>query len=123
MEQRLAADDAQLARVKHRGQRFEIPCERGGIGELLGQHRRRMGASLAADVAMLRQAVLDAEELELGGGFAGHDRPRDDHPAKRTGCPTTSTACAAMSTAGADYCTDRKSTRLNSSHGYISYAV
>src|SRR5687768_18281993 len=46
-----------------------------------------------------KTAELDVEQL-AGGGAAGRDRPRDGH-------------------AGAD----RKSTRLNSSHGYISYAV
>src|SRR2546422_5938540 len=36
---------------------------------------------------------------------------------------TTCEGCSCISTRWEAWCTDRKSTRLNSSHGYISYAV
>src|SRR5205809_6192363 len=46
-------------------------------------------------------------------------RPRCRRPARRRCCAASSSTARGRSTST----TDRKSTRLNSSHGYISYAV
>src|SRR2546429_7156360 len=54
----------------------------------------------------------------------GRDRsPASTKTPRTRGGPTTSSATRERGKAGPNTCRDRKSTRLNSSHGYISYAV
>ena len=76
VQQRLATDDPELAGVEHLGQRFEVAGEIREVGKLLRQQRRGMRTGMAADVAMLRQAVFDAEPRQFVGRCAGHAGPR-----------------------------------------------
>src|SRR2546429_9060477 len=62
-------------------------------------------------------SLHDALPIYVGPPPVGRARHRD---ATR---PSTRSTIAAATSMEVAYCRDRKSTRLNSSHGYISYAV
>src|SRR2546429_2108541 len=94
------------------------------------------GALVAAHVNLVSNAdVAQAEHLDLGGApileaSARRDRDRDAKHRERArhrihGCDSRLQLYAAVSVERYDVGDqkDRKSTRLNSSHGYISYAV
>src|SRR3989449_9425922 len=57
------------------------------------------------------------------GGGTGHDTSRSHQPPPPPGTPARLTLQGVPQGAGVPGGGDRKSTRLNSSHGYISYAV
>src|SRR2546422_8583319 len=57
------------------------------------------------------------------GGVDAPAHPDDDSLGHAPECRRSSSQCLAPSSSVSRSSSDRKSTRLNSSHGYISYAV
>src|SRR3989449_7161453 len=94
----------ELRRVVHHVQRVFVAVVRGFVHDLGG------------DLGQV--ALYIARERGVGAGFDSLDRPRRDGGARRVGLEAAVVAALAAPAVG-----DRKSTRLNSSHGYISYAV
>src|SRR2546422_5110862 len=92
------------------------------IGQLPATGARLAGLNARALFragAVAGLAVFLPRQLDLGGHTRGRFVERDRHVVSQIG-PTLSAAASTPSTAKIKL-PDRKSTRLNSSHGYISY--
>src|SRR5687768_18005333 len=94
--------ETRLAAKGRTGRHTPLPAAEDGLGAG-GRPRLRKVRQADHERALLRPAP-GGQGRRSGGPFAGEPLPRAGR------------GCAARSK-------DRKSTRLNSSHGYISYAV
>src|SRR2546427_6448497 len=84
---------------------------------------RRRGVELLSPVLVPYGFVYQASEVDRGsGGLYAHGGSHERTVRWNSACAMRSVRSAIASMLPR-YCTDRKSTRLNSSHSQISYAV